>query len=63
VRQMFEERRHQQQGARTARISPIGWDKSYPLEPVQVSSYWLGQKLPAKTGSGEFLLAGTKATR
>jgi hypothetical protein len=39
---MFEERRHQQQ-TRTARISPIGWDKSYPLEPVQVGSYWLIQ--------------------
>jgi hypothetical protein len=45
VRQMFEERRHQHQ-PRSSRISPIGWDKSYPLEPVQVS-HWFGQKLPA----------------
>ena len=78
MRQMFEERRHHQQG-RSSRISPIGWDKSYPLEPVQVSSYWLGQELSARTGSGELLgweqelsartgsgkllLAGTRAFR
>jgi hypothetical protein len=60
VRQMFEERRHQQQ-PRSSRISPIGWDKSYPLEPVQVS-HWLGQKLPAWTCPG-LSLVGTKATR
>ncbi|XP_043241087.1 serine/arginine repetitive matrix protein 2-like isoform X2 [Amphibalanus amphitrite] len=54
VRAMFQARR---MGGTSAQNSPVGWDKSYPLEPISKSSPPTGGRQkrtpPARSGAGK----------
>ncbi|KAJ4432876.1 hypothetical protein ANN_21515 [Periplaneta americana] len=65
VRQLFQERRHQTRsytnGNKTGAAAPTGWDRSYPLEPLENSTK---QRLQASKSTGNLKVArGTSLER
>ncbi|GFG40452.1 hypothetical protein Cfor_03904 [Coptotermes formosanus] len=61
VRQLFHERRQQQNGLKTAGSGPTGWDRSYPLEPLDTTTK---QRLQASKSTGNLkAVRGTSLER